>query len=72
MDADGNCRFCFRPAEKSDYTAFFSKRFIQEPYNMQTGIFFSSVSLPAQPPEHTPLYPPSTPPPQSRLCNLSS
>jgi hypothetical protein len=26
------------PAEKSDVTAFFSKQFIQEPFNMQAGI----------------------------------
>jgi len=33
--------------------------------------YFSFLSLPPSP-QHTPLYPPSTPPPQSRLCNLSS
>jgi hypothetical protein len=32
------CRFCLRPAEKSFDTAFFSKKFIQEPFNMQAGI----------------------------------
>ena len=32
------CRFCLRPAEKSDDTAFFSKQFIQEPFNVQAGI----------------------------------
>jgi hypothetical protein len=32
------CHFCLPPAEKSDGTAFFSKQFIQEPFNMQAGI----------------------------------
>jgi hypothetical protein len=41
-----DCRFCLRPTEKSDDTAFFSKQFIQEPFNMHAGkkslfLFFS-------------------------------
>ena len=28
------CRFLFWPAEKSDNTTFFSKQFIQEPFNI--------------------------------------
>jgi hypothetical protein len=43
------------PAEKSDYTGFFSKQFIQEPFNMQAGISPSpqSQSL-IQPLNHAP------------------
>ena len=40
------CRFCPQPAEKSDDTAFFSKQFIQEPFNMHAGISLQkSISL---------------------------
>jgi hypothetical protein len=31
------CCLLFRPAERSDDTAFFSKKFIQEPFNMHAG-----------------------------------
>jgi hypothetical protein len=34
-----DCCFCLQPAEKRDDAAFFSKQFIQEPFNMQAGIF---------------------------------
>ena len=59
-----SCRFCLRPAGKSEDTAFFSKQFIQEPFNMQAGISLA--------PSRNPLHNPSTTPHQPSLRNLSS
>jgi hypothetical protein len=58
------CHFCLRLAEKSDDTAFFSKQFIQELFNMQAGISLD--------PNRNHLYNPSTTPHQPSLHNLSS
>jgi hypothetical protein len=44
MEPMPKCRFCLQPAEKSDDTVFFSKQFIQEPFNMQAGISLSPQS----------------------------
>jgi hypothetical protein len=54
------CRFCLRPAEKSDKsddTAFFSKQFIQEPFNMQAGISLAPVAIPYIIPQPCPISP---------------
>lgn len=52
---------------------FFSKQFIQETFflHASSNLSFLPFILPPAP-EHTPLYPPSTLPPPSRLRNLSS
>jgi hypothetical protein len=40
------CRLRFQPAERNDNTTFFSKQFIQEPFNMHAGISLQkSISL---------------------------
>ena len=53
-----SCRFCLRPAEKSDDTAFFSKQFIQEPFNMQAGISSSPpIAIPYITPQPCPISP---------------
>jgi hypothetical protein len=59
-------RFCLQPAEKSDDTMFFSKPFIQEPFNTHAGISLQEF-LPAH--NRNPLYNPSTTPHQPSLCN---
>jgi hypothetical protein len=42
----GMCHFCHRPVEKSDNTVFFSKQFIQEPFNMPAEISHNPQSQP--------------------------
>jgi hypothetical protein len=49
---------CLQPAEKSDDTAFFSKQFIQEPFNMQAGISLQPpIAIPYITPQLRPISP---------------
>jgi hypothetical protein len=52
------CRFCLWPAEKSNDTAFFSKQFIQDPFNMQAVISLQPpIAIPYIAPQLCPISP---------------